>query len=110
MLIIIAVNPSRRSISNTNLSSPPSNIAPVEQASTNNPAVEDLRKQIKNLTEIVTKQEKPSASSQSDIDVLRAQVKTLTDLVLSKKDNVNYYSGQSITSLNQQHKFKFSTI
>ena len=35
MLIIIAVNPSRRSISNTNLSSPPSNIAPVEQASTN---------------------------------------------------------------------------
>ena len=26
-------------------------------------AVEDLRKQIKNLTEIVTKQEKPSASA-----------------------------------------------
>jgi polyhydroxyalkanoate synthesis regulator phasin len=49
-------------------------------------AVEDLRKQIKNLTEIVTKQEKPSASasasSQSEIDVLKAQVKTLTDLVL----------------------------
>ena len=54
---------------------------------TTDPAVEDLLKQIKNLTEIVTKQEKPSASSQSDIDVLRAQVKTLTDLVLSRNDN-----------------------
>ena len=57
------------------------------------PAVEDLRKQIKNLTEIVTKQEKPSASVsasiQSDIDVLRAQVKTLTDLVLSYSRNDN---------------------
>jgi hypothetical protein len=52
---------------------------------TTDPAAEDLRKQIKNLTEIVTKQENPSASVsasiQSDIDVLRAQVKTLTDLV-----------------------------
>ena len=58
---------------------------------TTDPAVEDLRKQIKNLTEIVTKQEKHSASVsasiQSDIDVLRAQVKTLTDLVLSRNDN-----------------------
>ena len=54
---------------------------------TTDPAVEDLRKQIKNLTEIVTKQENPSASIQSDIDVLRAQVKTLTDLVLSRNDN-----------------------
>jgi hypothetical protein len=58
---------------------------------TTDPAVEDLRKQIKNLTEIETKQEKPSASvsasSQSDIDVFRAQVKTLTDLVLSRNDN-----------------------
>ena len=56
---------------------------------TTDPAVEDLRKQIKNLTEIVTKQEKPSASVsiQSDIDVLRAQVKTLTDLVISRNDN-----------------------
>jgi hypothetical protein len=54
-------------------------------------AVEDLQKQIKNLTEIVTKQEKPSASasasSQSEIDVLKAQVETLTDLVLSRNDN-----------------------
>jgi hypothetical protein len=52
-------------------------------------AVEDLRKQIKNLTEIVTKQEKPSASasSQSEIDVLKARVKALTDLVLSRNDN-----------------------
>ena len=52
-------------------------------------AVEDLRKQIKNLTEIVTKQEKPSASasSQSDIDVFKARVKALTDLVLSRNDN-----------------------
>jgi predicted site-specific integrase-resolvase len=58
---------------------------------TTDPAAEDLRKQIKNLTEIVTKQENPSASVsasiQSDIDVLRAQVKTLTDLVLSRNDN-----------------------
>ena len=56
---------------------------------TTDPAVEDLRTQIKNLTEIVTKQEKPSASVsiQSDIDVLRAQVKTLTDLVISRNDN-----------------------
>jgi hypothetical protein len=58
---------------------------------TTDPAVEDLRKQIKNLTEIVTKQEKPSASVsasiQSDIDVFRAQVKTLTDLGLSRNDN-----------------------
>jgi hypothetical protein len=49
------------------------------------------RKQIKNLTEIITKQEQPSASasasSQSDIDVLKAQVKTLTDLMLSRNDN-----------------------
>jgi hypothetical protein len=58
---------------------------------TTDPAVEDLQKQIKNLTEIVTKQEKhsasASASSQSEIDVLKAQVKTLTDLVLSRNDN-----------------------
>ena len=39
------------------------------------PAVEDLRKQIQNLTEIVTNQEKPSdsASSQTEIDVLKSQ-------------------------------------
>jgi hypothetical protein len=58
---------------------------------TTDPAVEDLQKKITNLTEIVTKQEKPSASVstsiQSDIDVLRAKVKTLTDLVLSRNDN-----------------------
>ena len=64
---------------------------PCQKIQGTDPAVEDLRKQIKNLTEIVTKQEKPSASVsasiQSDIDVLRAKVKTLTDLVLSRKDN-----------------------
>jgi hypothetical protein len=64
---------------------------PCQKIQGTDPAVEDLRKQIKNLTEIVTKQEKPSASVsasiQSDIDVLRAQVKTLTDLVLSRNDN-----------------------
>ena len=63
---------------------------------TADPAVEDLRKQIKNLTEIVTKQEKPSdsasASSQSEIDVLKGQVKTLTDLVLSRNDNKKHAS------------------
>ena len=66
---------------------------------TPDPAVEDLRKQIKNLTEILTKQEKPSASSQSDIDVLRAQVKTLTDLVLSKKDNKKLHLLQRTSTL-----------
>ena len=56
---------------------------------TTDPAVEDLQKKITNLTEIVTKQEKPSASasSQSEIDVLKARVKVLTDLVLSRNDN-----------------------
>jgi len=34
-MLIIAVNPSRRSISNKLLSSPPSNVAPVEQINTN---------------------------------------------------------------------------
>ena len=44
---------------------------------------------LKRNTEIVTKQEKPSASasSQSEIDVLKGQVKTLTYLVLSRNDN-----------------------
>jgi hypothetical protein len=45
---------------------------------TTDPAVEDLRKQVKNLTEIVTKQEKPSASVSASIQ---------SDLVLSRNDN-----------------------
>ena len=34
-MLIIAVNPSRRSISNNTLGSPPSNVAPVEKINTN---------------------------------------------------------------------------
>jgi hypothetical protein len=34
-MLIIAVNPSRRSISNNTLGSPPSNVAPVERINTN---------------------------------------------------------------------------
>jgi hypothetical protein len=43
---------------------------------TTDPAVEDLRKQIKNLTEIVTKQEKPSTSASASVGIVKTYIGT----------------------------------